>query len=164
MWDGPNLIRKQEFSDYKAKRQAAPDELLVQKEHIIEALDKMGIKQLCIEGFEADDLLGELAGRFSSDNKVVVISPDKDLLQLVEKKISVFDPMKHRFFQEKEVIERFGFGPEKVKFYFSLLGDASDGIPGVKGVGEKTAYGIVEKFDFLYLPIDKNVKFHHILE
>jgi DNA polymerase-1 len=151
-WDDKESLRKEEFAGYKAKRHAAPDELILQKQHIKEALEKMGVLQLCYKGLEADDVLGELALRYGleeSAQNVVIISPDKDLLQLVTQKVSVFDPMKNRLLRPEQVEERFGFGPEKVRFFFSLLGDASDGIPGVIGIGAKTATELAVQFDSL---------------
>ena len=100
-----------------------------------------------MEGFEADDLIATLAQKaLKEGKKVTIISCDKDLMQLIEEHVSFFDPMKNKDFQRKDVIEKFGVPPEKVIEVQALAGDASDNVPGVPGIGLKTAAELIEKY------------------
>lgn len=149
-------FRHQEFEDYKAHRPKAPDELISQ---IIEAhnlIEKFGIKILEKPGFEADDIIGTIAEKTKKekDLKIIILSGDLDMLQLVEnEKIIVMTLRKGVrdtvFYDEKGAKERFGVGPELLADYKGLVGDPSDNIPGVKGIGPKTAVRVLEEFGHL---------------
>lgn len=137
-------FRDEIYSEYKANRKAPPDDLVQQfpfVEPIVEALALPSIRK---PGFEADDLIGTLARRFASDElDVVIVSGDKDLMQLVGPHVSILDEMKELRVGSDEVKKRFGVRPERVVDVLALAGDQSDNIPGVPGVGRKTASKLV---------------------
>ncbi|MCK4650647.1 DNA polymerase I [Candidatus Babeliales bacterium] len=158
VWDskGPTF-RKEIYSEYKAKRQKPPSDLFVQKEDIMEFAKKIGLFQVSKTGYEADDLIASIVKDFKKKN-IVIVGPDKDLYQLISDCVVVFDPFKDKILDYKTFEKDKGYPPEKVSFFYSLLGDVSDNIPGVKGIGKKSALEIVKKFDSLkdlYKNLDK---------
>ncbi len=152
-FDGPEkTFRHQLYPQYKATRDAPPEDLLPQIPLVHELVDAMDIPVLRVPGFEADDLIATLARRAAAQGlDVVIVSGDKDLLQLVSDHVHMFDPMHDKRYDRAAVIERFGVPPEQVVEVQALAGDASDNIPGVPKVGPKMAaklvseYGDVEK-------------------
>ncbi|HEX3036533.1 MAG TPA: DNA polymerase I [Thermodesulfobacteriota bacterium] len=135
---------------YKANRGEAPDDLKIQIAKIFEIVEGLKIPQLQIEGYEADDILGTIAKAMAAEDvNVVLITGDKDFCQLVSEKITLFDTMKNRKTGIKEVIERFGVPPERIVDVFALSGDSVDNIPGVRGIGDKTASELIKKFGSL---------------
>ncbi|MDO8600247.1 MAG: DNA polymerase I [bacterium] len=140
------------YERYKAHRPKAPDELITQIPMVREILEAFGIPVIQKEGYEADDVIGTLAESFSKkkDYEVVIVSGDLDALQLVRPRVSVFTLKKGIsdtiLYDEKAVRERFGFGPEMLVDYKGLRGDPSDNIPGVKGIGEKIATELLQKY------------------
>jgi DNA polymerase-1 len=125
---------------YKAHRPSMPDELAVQLPYIHRLVEALDIPRLSLAGYEADDILGTLARRFETEGyDVVLVTGDKDLCQLVTDHVTILDTMKDQRIGVAEVRERFGVGPEGVIDVLGLMGDSSDNIPGVPGVGEKTA-------------------------
>jgi DNA polymerase-1 len=135
---------------YKANRGEAPDELKVQITKIFEIVDAFRIPQVQIEGYEADDIMGTIAKRMEEKGiNVVLITGDKDFCQLVSEKITLLDTMRDKKTGIKEVIEKFGVPPEGVTDVLALSGDSVDNIPGVRGIGEKTASGLIKKFGSL---------------
>lgn len=158
-WDskGPTF-RNEMYTAYKATRSAPPSDLFVQKEHIQKVLDAMGVCQMAQPGYEADDVIAAIAQKFRSEYQIVLVCPDKDMYQLLGKNLLVFDPFKNRLFDQDDYEQEIGFKTEKIPFYYSLLGDASDNIPGVHGIGKKGALDLVVQFDSLddlYNNIDK---------
>ncbi|OGB83457.1 DNA polymerase I [candidate division TM6 bacterium RIFCSPHIGHO2_12_FULL_32_22] len=151
VWDSRGAtIRHEIFPDYKATRQAPPTDLGQQKALIKEFADKINLAQIEKQGIEADDLIFSSAKEFSRNYKIVIISSDKDLYQLLDNdKIFVFDPFKDEIFDQKKYEEKLGYSIKKLPFYFSLLGDTSDNIPGVRGIGKKGATDLVQEFDSL---------------
>ena len=150
VWDskGPTQ-RKKEYEAYKATRPEPPSDLFIQKEDIIKFIELINMCSVAKTGYEADDLIASLA-KENKDKQTVIISADKDMSQLLtDKNILIIDPFKDRIIDAQELKQEKGFDPEKVPFYFSLLGDSSDNIPGVKGVGKKTALDLVTQFDSL---------------
>lgn len=147
---GGETWRHKIFPEYKANREEKPD-LDVQKPLIEEFFGICGIKVAKVKGYEADDIIGTLAAKFSPDRKVRVATRDKDLMQLVTEKVTLFDPYEDKEVGIEEVKARFGVPPEQVADVLALAGDTTDNIPGVEGIGEKTAakliaeYGSVEK-------------------
>ncbi len=138
------------YADYKAHRKETPDELVRQLPYIRRLVSAFNIKTFEIPGYEADDIIGTLAKHFTGkDNRVFIVTADKDMLQLVDDKIRIFDPIKDRVLDEAYVREKFGVGPERVTEFMALTGDASDNIPGVKGIGEKTARELLTSFSSL---------------
>ena len=132
---------------YKAHRPSMPDDLAVQLPYIHRLVEALDIPKLSLAGYEADDILGTLARRFEAEGyAVVLVTGDKDLCQLVTDHITILDTMKDQRIGVAEVRERFGVGPEGVIDVLGLMGDSSDNIPGVPGVGEKTARELMAEF------------------
>ncbi len=141
-------FRNEIYSEYKATREAMPENLRPQIEPIHTILQAMGLPLLCIEGVEADDVIGTLARQAEKENLEVLISTgDKDMAQLVSDKITLINTMNNTVLDPKGVIEKFGVPPEKIIDYLALRGDTSDNIPGVPGVGEKTAQSLLTEFN-----------------
>lgn len=153
VWDSKGPTKRHAiFPDYKATRQVPPSDLFDQKEHIIEFAQSIGLAQDVQVGIEADDLMYSLALAWTDqhpENTVVIITSDKDMGQVITSKITLFDAFKDVFVDEVAFIEAMGFEPRKTTFYFSVVGDSSDNIPGVKGIGKKGALELVQQFDSL---------------
>ncbi len=144
---GPTF-REEIYPDYKANRKA-PDPDLVPQFDLCRraATEAFNLPLLELRGFEADDIIATLAKKFSAQGiDTVIVSSDKDLMQLVDGHISMWDPMKDKAIGRDQVIEKFGVPPEQVTDVQAIIGDATDNIPGVKGVGEKTAPGLIQKY------------------
>ena len=138
------------FAAYKATRKEIPEDLIPQFAIIREALDALNINYLDMEGFEADDLIATYAEQgLSKGYEVTVISADKDLMQLIRPDVEFFDPMKDKFFTPEDVKEKFGVYPERVIDVQALAGDSTDNIPGVPGIGLKTAAELINTFGSL---------------
>ncbi|MBK5277086.1 MAG: DNA polymerase I [Desulfuromonadales bacterium] len=138
------------YPEYKANRAAMPDDLRAQVGPIREVVRAFNIPALELAGYEADDIIGALAARHSAaGGRVVVVTGDKDLMQIVTEKVTLLDTMKGKASGIPEVIERFGVGPELVPDILGLAGDSSDNIPGVPGIGEKTAIKMIQEFGTL---------------
>ncbi len=154
---GGKSFRNEIYDDYKANRGEAPEDISLQFPKIIEYLKLRGICVMSKENFEADDIIGSLSKKFQAKNKITIISGDKDFTQLINKKTIMLDTMKNRVTDDKEVLSKYGLKPEQMIDYFSLVGDSIDNIPGVRGIGPKTAQSLIDKFktlDNLY----KNIK------
>ena len=147
--DSRSSNRKEEYSDYKSTRSKMPDDLRHQIPMIHQMLEAMGIQTVIEEGLEADDLIYNLCLEHKEFDEVYICSSDKDLMQLVNDKVKVYDSLKQKTYDRAGVIEKFGVAPEQVVDYLSLLGDASDSIPGVKGIGEKGAAKLLQEFGSL---------------
>ena len=143
-----NLKVEDYKTQYKANRKETPEELRGQFKIIRELVDAMNIKTESKIGFEADDVIGSLAkNAIKHGYKVVIVSADKDLCQLVEDdKISVYDPVKKKFLNEQGVIERFGVRADQVCDYLSIVGDHCDNVFGVNGIGPKGAIKLLQKY------------------
>ena len=138
------------YPEYKANRAAMPDDLRAQVGPIREVVRAFNIPALELAGYEADDIIGALAARHSADGgRVVVVTGDKDLMQIVNDRVTLLDTMKGKASGIAEVIERFGVGPDLVPDILGLAGDSSDNIPGVPGIGEKTAIKLIQEFGSL---------------
>ena len=143
-------FRNQIYKDYKANRSEAPDDLAPQFDYIRKAVKAFNLPSVEQINYEADDLLATYAQQIiKSGAKVTIISSDKDLMQLVSKDIRLFDPMKSKVIGKKEVEEKFGVKPEQVIDVQSLAGDSSDNVPGVPGIGIKTAAELIKKYENL---------------
>lgn len=155
---GPTF-RDELFTEYKAQRPPMPDDLRVQIEPLHECVKAMGFPFLCVEGVEADDVIGTLSQSSTLAERPVVISTgDKDMAQLVNGHVSLVNTMYNTKLDSEGVVERFGVGPELIIDYLALMGDKSDNIPGVPGVGEKTALGLLQglgDMDAIYDNIDQ---------
>ena len=143
---GPTF-RVDMYSEYKAQRPEMPDDLKPQIPYIKKIVRALNIPSLEKEGYEADDIIGTLADEMVKKGiEVVIVTGDKDMLQLVGEHITVLDTMKNRRFGCREVVERYGVGPQGVVEIMGLAGDSVDNIPGVPGIGEKTAIKLIKEF------------------
>ncbi len=143
-------FRNEIYSEYKANRAEAPDDLAPQFKYIRKSVEAFNLPSVELINYEADDLIATYAKKITElGAKVTVISSDKDLMQLVSSKVRLFDPMKSKVIGEKEVIEKFGVKPNQVIDVQSLAGDSSDNIPGVPGIGIKTAAELINKYKTL---------------
>ena len=140
-------FRNEIYKDYKANRSEAPDDLAPQFDYIRKAVKAFNLPSIEQINYEADDLLATYAQQIIDlGAKVTIISSDKDLMQLVSKDVRLYDPMKSKVIGKKEVEEKFGVKPEQVIDVQSLAGDSSDNIPGVPGIGIKTAAELIKKY------------------
>jgi DNA polymerase-1 len=143
---GPTF-RHEVYEEYKATRKAMPDNLIPQIPYIKDVVRGFSIPVIEEEGMEADDIIGTLVKTYSPEGiDTVIITGDKDLMQLVSDDVILVDTMKDVTYDAEGVKERFGVGPEKVVEILGLAGDTSDNIPGVPGVGEKTALKLIQEF------------------
>ncbi len=141
-------FRNEIYSEYKATRDEMPEDLQPQVEPIHTILKAMGLPLLCIEGVEADDVIGTLARQAEKENLQVLISTgDKDIAQLVSDKVTLINTMNNTVLDPQGVMDKFGVPPRKIIDYLALRGDNSDNIPGVVGIGEKTAQALLTAFD-----------------
>jgi DNA polymerase-1 len=147
---GKPTIRHKAFKDYKANRKPMPEDLLAQVPVLKNVLRALNIPLFEQENYEADDVLGCLAAQAASQGmRSVIVTTDKDLLQLVNPKITVYNPAKEIYLDEDKVKEYFGVPPSQVVDVLSLWGDPSDNIPGVPGIGEKTSKNLIHQFGSL---------------
>lgn len=151
VWDSPGKTERHEiYPEYKATRQAPPSDLFTQKEYIQEFADLIGLAQVQQSGVEADDLMYSIARDVTQqDFTAVFVTSDKDMGQAITEKIVLFDPFKEQIIDAAAIQEKMGFPVEKMPFYFALLGDTSDNIPGVHGIGKKGAQDLVNQFESL---------------
>ena len=150
-FDGPGpTSRHREFTDYKAQRPAMPDKLAEQIPLVHRLLECMRVPSLLVPGEEADDILAALAVRAAAEGyEVRIVTSDKDLLQVVDDRIVIRDPLSPRTLGPVEVVAKFGVGPQHIPDFLALMGDASDNIPGVPGIGDKTARELLQRFGCL---------------
>ncbi|MEQ8640739.1 MAG: DNA polymerase I [Alphaproteobacteria bacterium] len=135
------------YADYKANRPPPPEDLAPQFPLIRDAVRAMNVPAIELAGFEADDLIASYARRaLEADHDVLIVSSDKDLMQLVGPSVAMLDPVRNRLIGEAEVRERFGVGPDKVVEVQALAGDSSDNVPGVPGIGIKTAADLIRTY------------------
>ncbi|MEM7046642.1 MAG: DNA polymerase I [Pseudomonadota bacterium] len=147
---GDKTFRKDMYPDYKANRPPPPQELIEQWPLIEEVAHAFGLPVLVAPGWEADDLMAAYARDITArGGEVVLISSDKDLMQLVDDKVTMFDPIKEKMIDIQGVIDKFGVPPELVTHVQALAGDSTDNIPGVRGIGIKTAAQLIQQFGSL---------------
>ena len=143
-------FRHEIYPEYKANRAECPEDLVPQMPYFRTVASALGFPVLEKVGFEADDLIATLVSKMKSEDKdVVIVSADKDLTQLVEDGVTMWDPMRDKVFDDKEVFAHFGVKPSQIGDYLSIVGDASDNIPGAKGVGPKTVAQLFQEFSDL---------------
>jgi len=143
-------FRNDIYADYKANRSDPPEDLIPQFGLIREATRALNVACIDKEGYEADDLIATYARQAAAQGaEVTIVSSDKDLMQLVSDKISLWDPMKSRTLSFDQVMEKFGVSPEKVIDVQALAGDSSDNVPGVPGIGVKTAAQLINEYGSL---------------
>ncbi|MDD4556061.1 MAG: DNA polymerase I [Alphaproteobacteria bacterium] len=140
-------FRNEIFDNYKANRAETPADLVPQFSIIREAVNALNLDYLEMEGFEADDLIATYAKIAQEQGmEVVVVSADKDLMQLIRDGVTYYDPMKDKFCTDQEVMDKFGVLPNRVVDVQALMGDSSDNIPGVPGIGPKTAAELINQY------------------
>jgi 5'-3' exonuclease len=156
-FDGPGpTSRHREFTDYKAQRPPMPDKLAEQIPLVGRLLECLRVPSLLVPGEEADDILAALAFRAAAEGyEVRIITSDKDLLQVVGERIVIRDPLLPRTLGPVEVAAKFGIGPHQIPDLLALMGDASDNIPGVPGIGEKTARDLLQRFGCLEAVLER---------
>jgi DNA polymerase-1 len=144
---GRETFRNEMFAAYKGNRPEAPADLIPQFPYFRKVLDALNVPLLELPGYEADDIIATLCERLSDQGcELVVVSSDKDLMQLVTNGIKLLDSAKDRWIGKDEVKQKFGVAPEQVIEVMGLMGDPVDNIPGVKGIGEKTAIALIQQF------------------
>ncbi len=143
-------FRNEIYSDYKANRSEAPDDLAPQFEYIRKSVLAFNLPSVELPNYEADDLIATYVDQILKKGaKVTIVSSDKDLMQLFKKGVRIFDPMKNKFITDEDVVKKFGVDPSKVIDVQSLAGDSSDNVPGVPGIGVKTAAELINKYGTL---------------
>ncbi|MCH8890190.1 MAG: DNA polymerase I, partial [Myxococcales bacterium] len=145
---GPNF-RHELYDAYKANREAQPEDLTIQLPIVRELVDAYRIPVVSVPNFEADDVIATLVERAPKDAQISIVSTDKDLMQLVSDRVTLLDGVKDRRYGPSEVEERFGVPPDHILDLRALVGDPSDNIPGVKGIGEKGAAKLIAEWDTL---------------
>ncbi|WP_025270445.1 DNA polymerase I [Hippea sp. KM1] len=139
-------FREDILESYKKNRPKMPDELSVQIEPTKRLIEAFGIPIIELDGFEADDLIATYAERLKKDFEVIIIASDKDLFQLVNGSVKIYDPTKKVFYDREGVFEKLGVYPEQVADFLALVGDSIDNIPGVKSIGPKTAKTLLAQY------------------
>ena len=140
-------FRNEIYSDYKANRSEAPDDLAPQFEYIRKSVLAFNLPSVELINYEADDLIATYVDKIIDQGaKVTIVSSDKDLMQLYKKNVRIFDPMKNKFISEEDVYKKFGVNSSKVIDVQALAGDSSDNVPGVPGIGVKTAAELINKY------------------
>lgn len=159
-FDGPGpTTRHREFAEYKAQRPEMPQAMAHQIPYVHRVLEAMRVPILMIPAEEADDILGTVAVRAAAEGyRVTLVSGDKDLLQVVGERIVVRDTMKERTWGPAEVQERYGISPGQFPDFLALMGDSIDNIPGVPGVGEKTARDLVQRYGTLEAVLERGAE------
>ena len=143
-------FRNDIYSDYKANRSEAPDDLAPQFEYIRKSVLAFNLPSVDLPNYEADDLIATYVDQILKKGaRVTIVSSDKDLMQLYQKNVRIFDPMKNKFITEEDVFKKFGVDASKVIDVQSLAGDSSDNVPGVPGIGVKTAAELINKYGTL---------------
>ena len=143
-------FRNEIYSDYKANRSEAPDDLAPQFEYIRKSVLAFNLPSIDLPNYEADDLIATYVDQILNKGaKVTIVSSDKDLMQLYKKGVRIYDPMKNKFITDEDVIKKFGVDSSKVIDVQSLAGDSSDNVPGVPGIGIKTAAELINKYGTL---------------
>ena len=149
-------FRNEIYSDYKANRSDAPEDLIPQFEYIRKSVVAFNLPCIELINYEADDLIATYTDQILKKGaKVTIVSSDKDLMQLYKKDVRIYDPMKNKFISDKDVLDKFGVDASKVIDVQSLAGDSSDNVPGVPGIGVKTAAELINHYGTLEKLLDK---------
>ncbi len=147
---GRETFRNDIYPEYKANRDETPEDLIPQFPLVKEATEAFGLPAVELKGYEADDLIATYSKQAAAQGKTVkIVSSDKDLMQLVDDNIYMFDPMKNKIIDADGVVEKFGVTPDKVVDVQSLAGDSTDNVPGVPGIGIKTAAQLINEYGTL---------------
>lgn len=151
-WDmGSKTFRNEMYPDYKANREAPPEELIPQFDLVKEVVAAFNIPNIGVENYEADDCIGTLAKLYSENDEVIILTGDQDMLQLVQPNIHVAIMKKgqgnYELYTDDNFYEKKGIFPRQVIDVKGLMGDSADNYPGVKGIGEKTALKLIQEYD-----------------
>lgn len=156
-------FRDQVFPDYKANRGEPDEDIKVQFPLVERLVDAMAIPRAVAKGYEADDVIATLARRFAeAGHEVTIVSGDKDLMQCVDERVVMFDPMRKKHFGPAEVEERFGVGPQAVADVLGIMGDSSDNLPGVRGVGAKGASALMAHFGSVEAMLERSAEIEEL--
>src|SRR3712207_1480479 len=152
VWDGGMpAFRLEIFPAYKPHRSAMPEELRVQLDHLDEILESMNVPAIRAEGFEADDALATMSKQVPGGIELFIVTGDQDAMQLVDGNVKVLRTARGvsetRTYGRDEVVEEYGVTPEQIPDYKALVGDPSDNIPGVRGIGPKGAASLLQRFE-----------------
>ena len=143
-------FRNEIYSEYKANRSDAPDDLIPQFDYIRKSVEAFNLPSIELINYEADDLIATYVEQILAEGaKATIVSSDKDLMQLFKKNVRIYDPMKNKFITSEDVNIKFGVGPEKVIDVQALAGDSTDNVPGVPGIGVKTAAELINEYGTL---------------
>ena len=143
-------FRNEIYSDYKGNRSDAPDDLIPQFDYIRKSVEAFNLPSVELLNYEADDLIATYSEQIlSAGAKATIVSSDKDLMQLYKKNLRIYDPMKNKYISEDDIYNKFGVEPKKVIDVQALAGDSSDNVPGVPGIGVKTAAELINKYKTL---------------
>ncbi len=154
---GVKTFRAEMYAEYKANRKDTPEELVVQMEYFPRIVEKLGWPVVTVPGVEADDVIATLVEQARGRGwEVVIYSADKDIMQMVGDGVTMIDALRGVTYTREEVIKKMGVPPEKIPDYLALVGDTSDNVPGLKGVGDKTAATLLEKYGTLANLIAQN--------
>lgn len=147
VWDvkGKNF-RHELYSDYKANRPPMPEEIGIQLPHVKEIMSAIGISQIELEGYEADDVIASIVNDMQGQADILIISGDKDFTQLLSPSVSIWDPMKDEYLTVSSVQDELGIDPQTFVDVLALAGDSADNIPGVPGIGRKTALDLMRRY------------------
>jgi len=161
VWDAPGkTLREEKYKEYKGTRKETPLDLMPQFEYIRKMVEAFSIATLEKEGYEADDVIATIAEKYRGkpDFEIVIVSGDKDMGQILDENIRMLDTMKEKETTPETIQEKWGLKPSQLVDLFALLGDTSDNIPGVKGIGDKSAPGLIQQFgslDGVYQNLEK---------
>jgi DNA polymerase-1 len=140
-------FRKEIYTEYKAHRTEPPDELVPQFPLVDELVQVLGLPEIKAPNYEADDIIGSVATQWKNDfDEILIASGDKDLMQFVDGPIKMLDTMKEKIYSREDVKDKMGVYPEEIVDFLSLIGDSSDNIPGVDGIGPKGAQNLIDEF------------------
>lgn len=140
-------FRNEIYPEYKANRSETPEDLKQQIPYVLKFLSMLKIHNISMQGFEADDIIASIVNRFSDDvSKTLIVTKDKDLMQLVKRNSYVYDIYKNFTYDRDAVFDKFTVYPEQILDYLAIVGDSSDNIPGIKGIGAKGATSILKEF------------------
>ena len=143
-------FRNEIYSEYKGNRSDAPDDLIPQFEYIRKSVEAFNLPSIELINYEADDLIATYVEKILDlGAKVTIVSSDKDLMQLYKKGVRIYDPMKNKFINKDDVLNKFGVTADKVIDVQSLAGDSTDNVPGVPGIGVKTAAELINEYGTL---------------
>jgi len=140
-------FRNRIYPEYKAHRPPMPEDLAKQWPYIFDVTDAFNLNRICVEDYEADDVIATLARQAEKSGwDVTIVSTDKDLMQLIGERIWMLDTMRRKEYGSEEVLEKWGVYPDRIHDLLALTGDSSDNIPGVPGIGPKTAVELLQTY------------------